>query len=63
MEIISMRAFRSAQEFIINGRNLNFAIHIDGIALGPYYNPDTGLVQNQALPIKWTTWTIAWQYI
>lgn len=46
----SMRAARGAQEFIVNGTSLNFAIHIDGIALGPYYNPDTGLVQNQ-LPI------------
>lgn len=46
----SMRASRNAQEFIVNGTNLNFAIHIDGIALGPYYNPDTGVVQNQ-LPI------------
>lgn len=44
----SMRAARSAQEFNINGTSLNFAIHIDGIALGPYYNPDTGPVENQA---------------
>lgn len=43
----SMRAARNAQEFNVNGTNLNFAIHIDGIALGPYYNPDTGLGQNQ----------------
>lgn len=47
----SMRAARNAQEFIVNGTNLNFAIHIDGIALGPYFNPDTGLVQNQIPPI------------
>lgn len=46
----SMRAARNAQEFIVNGTNLNFAIHIDGIALGPYYNPETGLVQNPGLP-------------
>lgn len=45
----SMRAARGAQEFIVNGTSLNFAIHIDGIALGPYYNPETGLVQNQGL--------------
>lgn len=38
----SMRAARNAQEFTVNGTNLNFAIHIDGIAIGPYYNPDTG---------------------
>lgn len=36
----SMRAARNAQEFSVNGTNLNFAIHIDGIAIGPYYNPD-----------------------
>lgn len=46
----SMRAARNAQEFIVNGTNLNFAIHIDGIALGPYYNPETGLSQNQGVP-------------
>lgn len=38
----SMRAARNAQEFTVNGTNLNFAIHIDGIAIGPYYNPNTG---------------------
>lgn len=38
----SMRAARNAQEFAVNGTNLNFAIHIDGIAIGPYYNPETG---------------------
>lgn len=46
----SMRAARNAQEFSINGTNLNFAIHIDGIALGPYYNPETGLVDTPASP-------------
>lgn len=46
----SMRAARSAREFIVNGTSLNFAIHIDGIALGPYFNPDTGLVQTQLPP-------------
>lgn len=43
----SMRAARNAQEFTVNGTSLNFAIHIDGIALGPYYNPETGQTQNQ----------------
>lgn len=38
----SMRAARNAQEFRINETSLNFAIHIDGIALGPYFNPETG---------------------
>lgn len=45
----SMRAARNAQEFVVNGTSLNFAIHIDGIALGPYYNPETtpGLNRNR----------------
>lgn len=47
----SMRASRNAQEFVVNGTSLNFAIHIDGIALGPYYNPDTKQVPSQLLPI------------
>ena len=38
----SMRANREAVQFAVNGTNLNFSIHIDGIALGPYYNPLTG---------------------
>lgn len=38
----SMRAARNAVSFAVNGTNLNFSIHIDGIALGPYYNPSTG---------------------
>lgn len=38
----SMRAARNAVGFSVNGTNLNFSIHIDGIALGPYYNPQTG---------------------
>lgn len=47
----SMRAARNAQDFIVNGTSLNFAIHIDGIALGPYYNPETGLTQSQISPV------------
>lgn len=46
----SMRAARNAQEFSINGTNLNFAIHIDGIALGPYYDPDTGMTDSAIAP-------------
>lgn len=38
----SMRANRDALAFAVNGTSLNFSIHIDGIALGPYYNPQTG---------------------
>lgn len=38
----SMRANREATTFAVNGTNLNFSIHIDGIALGPYYSPVTG---------------------
>lgn len=38
----SMRANRDAVAFAVNGTQLNFSIHIDGIALGPYYNPQTG---------------------
>lgn len=37
-----MRANRDATTFAVNGTQLNFSIHIDGIALGPYYNPQTG---------------------
>lgn len=37
-----MRAARNAVNFAVNGTALNFSIHIDGIALGPYYNPQTG---------------------
>lgn len=33
----SMRAALNAVSFSVNGSNLNFSIHIDGIALGPYY--------------------------
>lgn len=36
----SMRAALNAVNFAVNGTNLNFSIHIDGIALGPYYNPN-----------------------
>lgn len=46
----SMRASRTAQAFVVNGTNLNFAIHIDGIALGPYYNPNTGTVASGVAP-------------
>lgn len=35
----SMRAAPNAIDFAVNGTNLRFSIHIDGIALGPYYNP------------------------
>lgn len=38
----SMRANRDATTFAVNGTQLNFSIHIDGIALGPYFNPQTG---------------------
>lgn len=48
----SMRAARNAQEFSVNGTNLNFAIHIDGIALGPYYNPDTGSTAPSLNPLN-----------
>lgn len=34
----SMRAALNAVSFAVNGNNLNFSIHIDGIALGPYYS-------------------------
>lgn len=46
----SMRAAQNAREFVVNGTNLNFAIHIDGIALGPYYNPDTGSTSSGTAP-------------
>uniref|UniRef100_A0A1L8DNC9 Putative yellow-related salivary protein n=1 Tax=Nyssomyia neivai TaxID=330878 RepID=A0A1L8DNC9_9DIPT len=36
----SMRAAQNAVQFAVNGTNLGFAIHIDGIALGPYFNPN-----------------------
>ncbi|XP_038113344.1 protein yellow [Culex quinquefasciatus] len=35
----SMRAAQNAVRFAVNGTELNFSIHIDAIALGPYYNP------------------------
>lgn len=38
----SMRAALNAVDFAVNGTSLRFSIHIDGIALGPYYNPNTG---------------------
>lgn len=44
----SMRAAVNAVNFSVNGTQLNFSIHIDGIALGPYLNrnsitnPETG---------------------
>lgn len=44
----SMRANRDATNFAVNGTQLNFSIHIDGIALGPYYNPQTGDVNLDA---------------
>lgn len=47
----SMRAAQNAREFTVNGTNLNFAIHIDGIALGPYYNPDTGATSSGTAPV------------
>lgn len=40
----SMRASRNGVAFSVNGTSLNFSIHIDGIALGPYFNPNTGEV-------------------
>lgn len=48
----SMRAARNAQEFSVNGTNLNFAIHIDGIAIGPYYNPDTAVTSSTPDPLN-----------
>ncbi|ETN62427.1 hypothetical protein AND_005898 [Anopheles darlingi] len=36
----SMRAARNSVRFAVNGTELNFSIHIDSIALGPYYNPN-----------------------
>ncbi|KAG4079896.1 hypothetical protein HA402_015027 [Bradysia odoriphaga] len=46
----SMRAAQNAREFSVNGTDLNFAIHINGIALGPYYNPDTGTSSSATAP-------------
>ncbi|XP_055593777.1 protein yellow-like [Uranotaenia lowii] len=43
----SMRAAQNAVRFGINGTELNFSIHIDGIALGPFYNPH---IQNDIDP-------------
>lgn len=45
-----MRAAQNAREFTVNGTDLNFAIHINGIALGPYYNPDTGTSSSGTAP-------------
>lgn len=45
-----MRAAQNAREFSVNGTELNFAIHINGIALGPYYNPDTGTSSSGTAP-------------
>lgn len=42
----SMRAALNAVAFAVNGTNLNFSIHIDGLALGPYIN------SNLASPIS-----------
>lgn len=39
----SMRAAINAVNFSVNGTELNFSIHIDGIALGPYLNRNLGL--------------------
>lgn len=47
----SMRAAQNARQFTVNGTQLNFAIHIDGIALGPYYNPDTGATTSATAPV------------
>lgn len=44
----SMRAALNAVQFAVNGTDLNFSIHIDGIALGPYYNPNQGEAINNA---------------
>lgn len=44
----SMRAARNAVRFAVNGTELNFSIHIDSIALGPYYNPN--LSPDQPVP-------------
>lgn len=45
-----MRAAQNAREFQVNGTDLNFAIHINGIALGPYYNPETGRSSSATAP-------------
>lgn len=42
----SMRAAINAVAFAVNGTNLNFSIHIDGIAIGPYYNPNVADAAN-----------------
>ncbi|GAB0096300.1 protein yellow [Sergentomyia squamirostris] len=44
----SMRAALNAVQFAVNGTSLGFAIHIDGIALGPYFNPNVGDSLNQS---------------
>lgn len=36
----SMRAAVNAVAFAVNGSSLNFSIHIDGIAIGPYFDPN-----------------------
>lgn len=36
----SMRAAVNAVAFAVNGSALNFSIHIDGIAIGPYFDPN-----------------------
>lgn len=36
----SMRAAINAVAFAVNGSSLNFSIHIDGIAIGPYFDPN-----------------------
>lgn len=46
-EANSMRAALNAVAFAVNGSNLNFSIHIDGIALGPYYAPVDGAAQTE----------------
>ena len=46
----SMRAAQNAREFSVNGTALDFAIHIDGIALGPYFNPNTGTTASGVAP-------------
>lgn len=43
----SMRASKEALSLTVNNIYLNFSIHIDGIALGPYYSVSNAELQNE----------------
>ncbi|EAT44201.1 AAEL004409-PA, partial [Aedes aegypti] len=45
--VVFSRRLHQSWKFSINGTELTFSIHIDAIALGPYYNPN---VQNDIDP-------------